>query len=96
MGMTLAEKIIYMKVGREPSPGEIVVLPIDAAMAHDGTAPLMIKSFNEMGASRVWDKEKAIFVIDHISPSSNEGTSALHKMMREFARKHGDKALRCW
>jgi 3-isopropylmalate/(R)-2-methylmalate dehydratase large subunit len=91
MGMTLAEKIIYMKVGREPSPGEIVVLPIDAAMAHDGTAPLMIKSFNEMGASRVWDKEKAIFVIDHISPSSNEGTSALHKMMREFAGKHGIK-----
>ncbi|MEM4216916.1 MAG: 3-isopropylmalate dehydratase large subunit [Candidatus Methanomethylicaceae archaeon] len=91
MGMTLAEKIISMKIGREPSPGEIVVLPIDAAMAHDGTAPLMIKSFNEMGAKNVWNKEKAIFVIDHISPSSNEGTSALHKMMREFAKNHGIK-----
>jgi len=89
MGLTLAEKIISRRIGREPSPGEIVVLPIDAAMAHDGTAPLMIKSFEEMGAKKVWNKEKAIFVIDHISPSSNEGTSALHKMMRDFAKKHG-------
>ncbi|MGQ9759748.1 MAG: 3-isopropylmalate dehydratase large subunit [Candidatus Methanomethylicaceae archaeon] len=88
MGMTLAEKIISQKIGREPSPGEIVVLPIDAAMAHDGTAPLMIKSFEGMGARNVWDREKAIFVIDHIAPSSNEGVSALHKMMREFAKKH--------
>lgn len=89
MGMTLAEKIIFGKIGRIPSPGEIVVLSIDAAMAHDGTAPLMIKSFIEMRAKGVWDREKAIFVIDHIAPSSNEGTSALHKMMREFANKYG-------
>ncbi len=89
MGMTLAEKIISGKIGRAPVPGEIVVLPIDAAMAHDGTAPLMIKSFEEMGARSVWDTKKACFVIDHISPSSNEGTSSLHKMMRDFACKHG-------
>jgi 3-isopropylmalate/(R)-2-methylmalate dehydratase large subunit len=91
MGMTLAEKIIARKIGRVPVPGEIVVLPVDAAMAHDGTAPLMIKSFEEMGAKSVWDKKKAVLVIDHISPSSNEGTSSLHKMMRDFASKHGIK-----
>ncbi|MDH5806948.1 MAG: 3-isopropylmalate dehydratase large subunit [Candidatus Verstraetearchaeota archaeon] len=91
MGMTLVEKIIFNKIRRIPSPGEIVVLTIDAAMAHDGTAPLMIKSFEEMGAKKVWDNEKAIFVVDHISPSSNEGTSILHKMMRDFAKKHGIK-----
>lgn len=89
MSLTLAEKIISGKIGRTPAPGEIVVMPIDAAMAHDGTAPLMIKSFEEMGARSVWDRSKAAFVIDHISPSSNEGTSSLHKMMRDFARKHG-------
>lgn len=88
MGMTLAEKIISRKIGRVPEPGEIVVMPIDAAMAHDGTAPLMIKSFEAMGAKKVWDNKKAAFVIDHISPSSNEGTSALHKMMRDFAKAH--------
>jgi len=89
MGMTLAEKIIFRKTGKQPTPGDIVVLPIDAAMAHDGTAPLMIKSFEAMGAKRVWSKDKAAFVIDHISPSSNEGTSALHKMMRDFAASYG-------
>jgi len=89
MGMTLAEKIIFRKTGKQPTPGDIVVLPIDAAMAHDGTAPLMIKSFEAMGARRVWSRDKAAFVIDHISPSSNEGTSALHKMMRDFAASYG-------
>jgi homoaconitate hydratase family protein len=89
--MTIIEKIIFEKIGKITSPGDIVVLPIDTAMAHDGTAPLMIKSFEEMNAKKVWDSSKAVFVIDHVAPSSNEGTSRLHKMMRDFAKKHGIK-----
>ena len=89
MPQTLAEKILSMKIKRDVSPGEIVVVEVDAAMAHDGTAPLMIQSFKAMGMTKVWDPSRAVFVIDHIAPSSNEGTSALHKMMREFALQHG-------
>ncbi|RLE49625.1 MAG: 3-isopropylmalate dehydratase large subunit [Candidatus Methanomethylicota archaeon] len=89
MGMTLAEKIFSAKVGKAVSPGDIVAVSIDAAMAHDGTAPLMIRSFESMGAKKVWDPSKAVLVIDHVTPSPNEGSSSLHKMMREFAKKHG-------
>jgi len=86
---TLAEKILSRKLGREVSPGEIVVVPVDVAMAHDGTAPLAIQQLKSMGISKVRNPEKVVFVIDHVAPSSNEGTSALHKMMREFATSQG-------
>ncbi len=33
------------------------------------TAPLAIKSFREMGATRVFDKDKVVFVCDHFTPN---------------------------
>jgi len=89
MGKTMVEKILSKLSGREISAGDLVVAPIDYAMAHDGTAPLAIKAFMEMGGERVWDPARIIFIIDHVSPSTSIGTSKLHKLMREFARKHG-------
>lgn len=89
MGLTLVEKIFSRKLGREVRAGEIVVAPIDLAMGQDGTAPLAIKAFREMGAKRVFDPKKIVLVIDHIAPSTSEGTSALHNMMREFAKEQG-------
>lgn len=75
--------------GSDASPGDIIVAPIHACMAHDGTAPLAIRAFREMGAKKVWDPKRVALVIDHIAPSSSEGTSELHIMMRWFASEHG-------
>lgn len=88
MGKTLTEKILSKASGSDVSPGDIIVAPIDACMAHDGTAPLAIKSFREMGAKKVWDPKRVALVIDHIAPSASEGTSELHIMMRQFAAEH--------
>lgn len=82
---TLAEKILSQKTGGEVYAGDYVTAPIDYIVAHDGTAPLAIKWFREMGASHVWDPSRIILVIDHASPSPAEGNSELHKMMRSFA-----------
>lgn len=87
MDMTITEKIFSRASGSKVSTGELVVADIDVAMAHDGTAPLAIKAFQEMGGERVWDPTKIVLVIDHVVPSASEGTSELHKMMREFAAK---------
>ncbi len=89
MGETLAEKILSLKSGKKVSTGEIVLANLDFIMAQDGTAPLVIKAFNEMGGERVFDSSKIAFVIDHSAPSPNEGVSSLHKMMRDFAQKYG-------
>ncbi|MDI6819824.1 MAG: 3-isopropylmalate dehydratase large subunit [Candidatus Hodarchaeaceae archaeon] len=85
MGKTITEKILSSASGREVSAGDIVVAPIDLAMAQDGTAPLAIKAFREMGGKRVWDQKKIVLIIDHVAPSTSEGTSQLHQLMREFA-----------
>lgn len=89
MGKTITEKILSGVSGSDASPGDIIVAPIHACMAHDGTAPLAIRAFREMGAKKVWDPKRVALIIDHIAPSSSEGTSDLHIMMRKFAAEHG-------
>ncbi len=88
-GMTFVEKLFSLRTGRRVSPGEIVVVDVDLVYAQDGTAPLAIKVMREeFGVEKVAKPNRTLFFIDHVSPSSNPSTSALHKLMREFARKH--------
>jgi 3-isopropylmalate/(R)-2-methylmalate dehydratase large subunit len=89
LGQTIIEKILSSHCGQEARANEIVVAGVDYVMGQDGTAPLAIRAFNEMGGLAVFDRERAAFVIDHSAPSPNEGVSALHKMMREFVREKG-------
>jgi len=89
LGQTIIEKILTSHSGQEARANEIVVAGVDYVMGQDGTAPLAIRAFNEMGGLEVFDRERAAFVIDHSAPSPNEGVSALHKMMREFVREKG-------
>jgi 3-isopropylmalate/(R)-2-methylmalate dehydratase large subunit len=91
MGQTLVEKIFSRRLNRRVSAGEIVVSPVDLAMGQDGTAPLAIQAFRSMGARKVFDPQKVVLVIDHVAPSTSEGTSKLHMLMREFAREQGCK-----
>lgn len=89
MGQTIIEKILSSHSGQAARANEIVVAEVDYVMGQDGTAPLAIRAFNEMGGLEVFDRERAAFVIDHSAPSPSEGVSALHKMMREFVREKG-------
>ncbi len=85
---TITEKILSSASGKDVYAGDIVVAQVDAAMAHDGTALLVIQAFKEMGGQNVWDPSKIAFFIDHVAPSSNENFSRVHKIMRNFASKH--------
>ncbi|MEW5866078.1 MAG: 3-isopropylmalate dehydratase large subunit [Bacillota bacterium] len=89
MGKTIAEKILSNHCGQEVRAGDLVLADVDFVMSQDGTSPLAIKAFNEMGGGKVFDPSKVAMVIDHSAPSPNEGTSNLHKLMREFAREQG-------
>ncbi|MEJ5185572.1 MAG: 3-isopropylmalate dehydratase large subunit [Candidatus Geothermincolales bacterium] len=89
MGMTIAEKIISRHAGREARAGELVVAEVDFIMGQDGTSPLAIQAFREMGGERVLDPERVALVIDHSAPSPVEGISNLHALMREFASEQG-------
>ncbi|MBN2250522.1 MAG: 3-isopropylmalate dehydratase large subunit, partial [Candidatus Altiarchaeota archaeon] len=91
MGKTISEKILSWHSGRDAYAGDIVVAGVDYAMGQDGTTPLAINAFKDMGAKGVFDGERIAFVIDHNAPSQSESVSRLHKMMRDFAREKGVK-----
>jgi len=89
LGKTIIEKILSSHSGADARAGEIVIADVDYIMGQDGTSPLAIRAFEEINAAGLFDNRKVAFVIDHSSPSPLEGVSALHKLMREFASKHG-------
>ncbi|HSV42177.1 MAG TPA: aconitase/3-isopropylmalate dehydratase large subunit family protein, partial [Methanomassiliicoccales archaeon] len=88
---TIAEEILSAHAGKKVRAGEIVVAPVDYMMSQDGTTPLTIKAFEDMGGKKVLDPSRYAMVIDHNVPSPIEGVSNLHKIMRDFAKKHGVK-----
>ncbi len=88
MGLTISEKIFRDHSGEKVVAGDFTVADVDIAMAHDGTAPLAIDSFENMGGKEVWDPSKIVLVVDHLSPSPHTSGSIVHKQMREFAAKY--------
>lgn len=88
MGKTIVEKILSSHSGKDVKSGEIVLAKVDFLMAQDGTAPLVIKAFKELTINKVFSSSKIAFVIDHNSPSPSQGVSALHKLMRDFAKEY--------
>ncbi|MCM8767199.1 MAG: 3-isopropylmalate dehydratase large subunit [Candidatus Omnitrophica bacterium] len=89
MGKTIVEKILSTHSEKDAKSGDIVLAKVDFLMAQDGTAPLVIKTFENLGINKIFNQNKVAFVIDHNSPSPNEGVSALHKLMRDFVKKYG-------
>ena len=87
MGKTIAEKILSRKSGQDAHANDLVVATVDFRMGQDGTSPLAIRAFEEMGGQQVADSQRAALVIDHSAPSPLEGVSALHHLMRSFAKK---------
>ncbi|MEB3101660.1 3-isopropylmalate dehydratase large subunit [Ferviditalea candida] len=90
-GQTVIEKLISNHTGKKVCRNEIAIVEVDGIMASDTTAPLAIKAFEEMGGTRVWDRDKMFLVIDHASPAPNERIANLHDMMRRFSREQGVK-----
>lgn len=86
LSQTIIEKILSEKSGQKAFANDIVIAQVDFVMGQDGTTPLAIRAFEEMGGNEVFDREKVALVIDHSAPSPNDGVSSLHKLMREFAR----------
>jgi 3-isopropylmalate/(R)-2-methylmalate dehydratase large subunit len=89
LGKTIAEKILSRKSGQDARANDLVVADLDFRMGQDGTSPLAIRAFEQMRGQQVSDPERAALVIDHSAPSPLEGVSALHHLMRSFAKEQG-------
>ncbi len=89
MGSTLSEKLLAKASGKDVvKPGEIVDAKVDLAMSHEACT-FVIKSFKQMNARRVWDKDKIIIILDHWVPASDVRSATLHKTIRDFVKEQG-------
>ncbi len=89
MGKTIAEKILSSHSGKNVRAGEIVIADLDFMIGQDGTSGVAIDVFNKMEGRKVFDPSKIAIIIDHSSPSPNEGVSAIHKKIRDFSKAQG-------
>ena len=90
MSHTLAEKILQAHTDEEISrAGQIVNCRVSLVLANDITAPLAIKSFKAMGATKVFDKDKIALVCDHFTPNKDIDSAEQVKVVREFAAEMG-------
>ncbi len=88
-GKTISEKILSQKSGRDARAGDLVICAVDYAMATDGSAPMAIDYFEQMGGARVFDPNRVVFVMDHYDSSAHQKTVELQNQMRVFAAKQG-------
>ncbi len=88
--MTITEKILAAHSGKKRvSPGELLNVRIDLALGNDITAPLAIRAFKEIGAKRVFHRDRVVLVPDHFTPAKDIPSAEQCKILREFAKAQG-------
>ena len=84
--MTITEKILAAHSGKKRVvPGELLNVRIDLALGNDITAPLAIKAFKEIGAKKVFHRDRVVLVPDHFTPAKDILSAEQCKILREFA-----------
>lgn len=90
MAHTLAQKILQAHTDEEiREAGQIVNCTLSGVLANDITGPLSIKSFREMGAKKVFDKDRVFLVMDHFTPQKDIDSANQVLVSRKFAEEMG-------
>lgn len=86
MGFTITEKILAAHADLDKiTPGDLIKVKVDLALANDITAPLAILAFKEAGGKKVFDKDKVALVLDHFTPNKDIPSAIQCQKVREFA-----------
>ena len=87
--MTMTEKILAAHAGKKSvAPGELIDAKIDLALANDITGPLAIQAFNDIGAQKVFHRDRVTLVPDHFTPAKDILSAENCKTLRDFAKAH--------
>jgi 3-isopropylmalate/(R)-2-methylmalate dehydratase large subunit len=88
-GRTISEKILSNKSRRDARAGDLVICEVDVAMGTDGSVPMALDFFGQMGGTCVFDPERIVFVLDHYARRLRPEAGDLHARIKDFALKHG-------
>ena len=89
--MHALEKILARAAGKESvKTGEIVNCAVDLAGINDLYLQT-VRSFFEMGGTRVHDPDRIVMFLDHYAPASTIAQADNQKQFREFCREQGIK-----
>lgn len=88
MAQTLSEQILSYAAGHTVQAGDVVTARVDLAMMHDSLSPSIIKVLHEeLGAERVWDRDRVAVVVDHVAPAANIQTAEAQVKLRRWVRE---------
>lgn len=90
--MTITEKILAEHAGlKSVKPGDLITAKVDITLANDITGPVSIKEFKKTGATKVFDRNRVVFVPDHFVPNKDIKSAEQAKVLREFSREQNLK-----
>ncbi len=90
MGKTITEKILARAAGRKSvEVGEIIEAEIDLVMGTDVMMPLSFEIMGEIGAERIFDRDKVVVVLDHFAPAPNIKAAGQARDIRENCKRFG-------
>lgn len=84
---TMTQQILQNKLGFLPEIGSFVTISLDKVLGNDITTPIAMDSFFQMGAQKVFDKDRVILVMDHFTPNKDIASAMQVKKVREFAKE---------
>ena len=88
----MTQKILAAHAGLDRvKAGQLIEAKLDVVMGNDITVALAQPVLAHMGATRVFDKEKVVVVLDHFTPNKDIKAAEQSKTCREFAKAHGVK-----
>ena len=86
---TISEKILSAHCDHPVRAGEIAVCRVDCVIGTDGSGPMAIDYFEQMGGQSLFDPSRVFFSLDHYAPPDTPQTMAFHRRIRTFAASHG-------
>lgn len=90
--MNQIEKYLAQAAGlAKVQVGDDITVRVDLVIAHDVTGPMAVEQFKRIGVDQVFDRNKVVFVLDHIVPAATVEAKVLHNVLKEFSCRYGVK-----
>ncbi len=91
---TISEKILSAHCGHPVRAGEIALCRVDCVIGTDGSGPMAIDYFEQMGGQSLFDPSRVFFSLDHYAPPDTPQTKAFHKRRLKMTHRPSCGAIR--